>query len=563
MLASLASLLEDGSLGLPPERAAALIRQADDNGSLTVNDLVASGIIGEADLLTQLAEKLGLRYTELEADEIAEEAIRAVTPALTMRYGFMPVSVENGQLCIAVDDPFDVGRLDELGMVLHRRFAICLAARANIQKAVRRHFGVGAATVEGLIAQDKDLQVASDAGREDILDDQAYRDASVISLVNQLLIDAIKERATDIHVEPYEDELRVRYRIDGILHEASMPSRAVHLREAIVNRIKIMASLDIAEKRLPQDGRAQIKIGADEFDLRISVLPSAYGEAVNVRILTRTFLFGSLTDLGYTDQEAQQIGQLVRKPHGMVLVTGPTGSGKTTTLYTCLEQINRPERKILTIEDPVEYHMRGVTQMQVLPSIGFTFARGLRSMFRHDPDVMLVGEIRDSETAEITVRAALTGHLVFSTLHTNDAPGAIPRILDMGIEPYLLASSLEAVVAQRLVRTICPACKQEDNTPFDLAEHSPGSAPPDQQTVVYRGAGCESCRFAGYSGRTAIVSILMMTDRIRALALRRAGSDEIGQAAREEGMTTLAEAGWRKVWDGMTTPEEVWRVAKD
>jgi type II secretory ATPase GspE/PulE/Tfp pilus assembly ATPase PilB-like protein len=561
--APLESLLKDPSLDLPAEQAAALIEQGRAQGKLAIEEVIASGVVAEAALLQRAAAVLGLNYSELGAEAIAEEAVLAVPPAMATRYGVMPVSLDDGQLVLAVSDPFDVAKLDELSLVLRRRLKLVLATRANIQKAIRRHYGVGAATVDSLMASgDSFGQAGQDTVQADAGEAGVW-DASVGSLVSQILVDAIRERATDIHLEPYESQLRVRYRIDGMLVEAALPARVAPLHEAIVNRIKVMANLDIAEKRLPQDGRAQLKVGQDEYDLRISMLPTPYGETVNIRILTRNFVFGDLHDLGYSEAEGKQIEALTAKPHGLVLVTGPTGSGKTTTLYTCLERLNRPHLKILTIEDPVEYRIQGISQLQVNPAIDFTFARGLRSMFRHDPDVMLVGEIRDPETAEIAIRAALTGHLVFSTLHTNDAAGAIPRMLDMGIEPYLLASSIEGIVAQRLVRTICPHCRSEYSPGPDVLERvrKMGTDPSDVRFV--HGKGCKACRFQGYQGRTTIASILVMDSELRELVMQRANADSIAQAACRKGMSALAEAGWRKVVQGITTPEEVWRVAKD
>ncbi len=461
LLAPLESWILEPSLGLAPEQAASLIERSRAGQPPSIDDLLAAGGLTEPVLLQRLAAAMGLTYTELAAETIADDAVRAVAPALTTRYAVMPVGIEDGQLVLAVSDPFNVARLDEVCLVLRRRVKVVLATRANIQKAIRRHYGVGAATVDSLMASGDQNGQSARAETATVIGDTGVWDSSVGSLVDQVLVDAIRERATDLHIEPYENQLRVRYRIDGILTEAAIPSRVAALHEAIVNRIKVTANLDIAEKRLPQDGRAQLKIGPEEYDLRISLLPTPYGETVNIRILTRHFVFGNLQDLGYSADEARLIETFMGRPHGMILVTGPTGSGKTTTLYTCLERLNRPAIKILTIEDPIEYRIQGISQMQVNPTIDFTFARGLRSMFRHDPDVMLIGEIRDPETAEIAIRAALTGHLVFSTLHTNDAAGAIPRMLDMGIEPYLLASSLEGIIAQRLVRTICPACRSE------------------------------------------------------------------------------------------------------
>ncbi len=376
-----------------------------------------------------------------------------------------------------------------------------LATSEAIAQAMRRHYGVGAETIEQLVSRGEATQEEEAAG-QDLDDESAAKNASVIKLVDQVLKDAIQQRATDIHYEPFEEELRVRYRIDGVLREAGVPPAARHFRHAIVSRAKIMANLDVAERRLPQDGRAQVNVDCQTYDLRVSILPTPHGEALNFRILPRNRTLEDLGLLGFEGQEQGGLERLIEKPHGIILVTGPTGSGKTTTLYTVLKMLNRAETKILTIEDPIEYRMRGLVQMQANAEIGFTFGRALRSILRHDPDVILIGEIRDYESAEITIRTALTGHLVFSTLHTNDAPTAMGRLTDMGVEPFLIASSVEGVLAQRLVRLVCPACRQwyeaEEGVLRQLGPEAAGIA------QLARGSGCRECRFTGYLGRTCI-----------------------------------------------------------
>jgi general secretion pathway protein E len=394
------------------------------------------------------------------------------------------------------------------------------------------------------------------------MDEGKAREASVIKLVNQLLADAINSGATDIHIEPYESDLRVRYRIDGVLHDAGIPGTIRYFREGIASRIKIISGLDIAEKRLPQDGRAQVDVGNHTFDLRISVLPTRHGEAINIRILPQSVLISDLPSLGMAPGEVDRLRKLIQKPHGILLVTGPTGSGKTTTLYTCMNILRTTDTKILTIEDPVEYDMPGIVQMQVHPEIGFTFARALRSMLRHDPDIMLVGEIRDLETAETAIRTALTGHLVFSTLHTNDAASAVTRLLDMGIEPYLVASSVEAVLAQRLVRVICPNCKEFCTLDSEVATAVKSLAGLEELPTVYHGRGCAKCRFTGYRGRTIITELLVLSDVIRELTVARRHANEIDAQARKEGMTSLFLSGLEKVQQGITTYDEVLRATK-
>ena len=373
---------------------------------------------------------------------------------------------------------------------------------------------------------------------------------------------AVRERATDIHIEPFEDNLRVRYRIDGLLYDVPVPVAIHHFQSSIIVRMKIMAELDIAEKRLPQDGRIQIRIDNEDFDFRVSILPTAFGESVEIRILSRKQIFFTPSELGLDTQGLEMLNTMIKKPHGIILVTGPTGSGKTTTLYSCLNKINAMERKIITIEDPIEYKLHGITQIQVHPKINLSFANGLRSMLRHDPDIMMVGEIRDLETAELSIRTALTGHLVFSTLHTNDAPGAITRLLDMGIEPYLVASSLNCVIAQRLVRVICSACKESYKPHDELMDEFGIHRDRFEGKGLYKGTGCENCKFTGYMGRTAIFEILNINDMVKKMILDHKPSNMIKQKAIAKGMKTLRLSGWEKVVSGITTPEEVMRVTQ-
>jgi general secretion pathway protein E/type IV pilus assembly protein PilB len=376
-----------------------------------------------------------------------------------------------------------------------------------------------------------------------------------------VLRDAIELRASDIHLEPFEDELRIRYRIDGVLQEVPVPAQIKRFQPAIVSRVKILSHLNIAEKRLPQDGRIKIRIDDGEVDIRVSVIPMLHGEAVVLRLLRQNATLRGMEELGMDMREVKSFRRILGLPHGIVLVTGPTGSGKTSTLYTALNEINDAVRKIITIEDPIEYQLKGVNQIQVSEKAGLTFARGLRSILRHDPDVILVGEIRDQETAQIAVQSSLTGHLVFSTLHTNDAPGALTRLVDMGVEPYLVASSLEAVLAQRLVRVLCERCKEEDTSPATQTFKTQLGWPTDAR--IFRAAGCRECRQTGYFGRHAIFEWMDATNEIRTMVLKNCSADEIRVAARRAGMRALSEDGWRLVRLGVTTPEEVLRVTKD
>jgi type II secretory ATPase GspE/PulE/Tfp pilus assembly ATPase PilB-like protein len=556
-------LMEEGTLAISSEHLSAAAKEARASGRSLKQTLVDLGLAKEAPLLQGLAKVLGLPYADLASQEVDPAALAFVPAKVVEHYGVMPLKITNGQLRVAIDDPFNYDAVHELGLVLGKQVVSSLAPREDILKAIRKHYGLGAETIERLVDQDNDAVVESaHAADQDLALESQAQQASVVKLVNQILLDALRERATDVHMEPFEDELRVRYRVDGLLREAGVPAAARHFRSAIVSRIKIMANLDIAEKRLPQDGRAQVKLGDEQFDLRISVLPVAEGEGVNIRILPRTPIFSDLASLGLDAPDLVKLGSLLDQPHGIILATGPTGSGKTTTLYACLMRINKPHVKILTIEDPIEYRIRGIQQMQVAPEIGFTFSRALRSMLRHDPDVMLVGEIRDAETADIAIRTALTGHLVLSTLHTNDASGSATRLIDMGVEPYLISSSVLGMVAQRLVRTICPHCKAPAAVDPKLVrgfapEIDPGSV------QLFRGTGCERCRLSGYRGRTAIYEIIVMSDRIRELVQARSPAQEIKRAARQEGMRTLRQAGWEKVLAGLTTMDEVIRVSQD
>jgi len=563
--AALSLLAKMEGMGLSREQISAAQKEANTSGRTLKQVLVELGLVQEASFLKEMAARLGIRYAEVGPEDVDEQAVSLVPAKVVEHYGIMPLSVQDGQLEVAIDDPFADEMIDELFLVLGRRVVPVLCPAEAIVRAARTHYGVGAETIERLVAAESIEAAAegAEAREGDLAEASAGQQASVIKLVNQILLDAIKERATDIHLESYEDELRARYRIDGVLREAGLPQAARHFRPAVVSRIKIMANLDIAEKRLPHDGRASVRIANEHFDLRISILPVPEGEGVVIRILPRRPIFSDLGSLGFEDEDRAKIEKLLEQPHGVILLTGPTGSGKTTTLYACLTKLNRPGTKIITIEDPIEYRIRGVEQMQVSPQIGFTFARALRSMLRHDPDIMLVGEIRDRETASITIRSALTGHLVFSTLHTNDSAGAVPRLLDMGIEPYLISSSVIGMVAQRLVRSICPRCVEPCDADREVAGRL-GVFPDGGEDIrLYRGRGCEHCRLSGYYGRTAICETLPMTDRIRELTQARRPATEIRRCAREEGMRGLRAAGWEKVKHGVTTVTEVLRVTQE
>ena len=488
-----------------------------------------------------------------------QDVLKLVTPRLAVRYGVFPLRLDENILIVAMASPEAYDVIDDLRMVLGMPVKGERAEPAAIADAIREHYGIGADTLDSLAVQ-RDTEQTQDTTEAGI--DDLAAEASIVKFVNQLIVDAYNSRATDIHLEPFENRFRVRYRIDGILSDAHIPESIRHFRDSITSRIKIMANLDIAERRLPQDGRIRVRISGKDFDLRVSIIPIAHGESVNIRILQRSNVLMGLEAIGFDPTALSQFQALLKRPHGIMLLTGPTGSGKTTTLYACLSRINDSERKIITIEDPVEYQIEGICQMQAKPDIGFSFASGLRSMLRHDPDVMLVGEIRDFETAELAIRCALTGHLVFSTLHTNDAPGAMPRLLDIGIEPYLLASSVEAVIAQRLVRLVCPNCQRPDS-PKREALADLGLSPENGQLASFRrGAGCDACRGSGYYGRTAIYEFMTMNDPIRTLVMGRAPGSAIKQAAIQNGMMTLRKTGALKAAQGITTVDEILRVTQ-
>jgi len=524
------------------------------------------GLVSEDVLVPILADQLGIPHVRLRETVVESQALAKVPAKFANHYTLLPIRVINNTLEVAIADPFDVQTIDELRLLLDCDVRPVLAGPQEIREAIQRHYGLGASAVQQL------LDAGSRAGEptapvtEDL--SALVDEASIVSFVNQLILQAVKDRATDIHIEPYERFMRIRQRIDGVLHEVPIPQDLVKLHQAVISRVKVMAKLDIAERRLPQDGRIKVRLNNQEFDLRISVVPTNFGEGIVIRLLSQAMLY-SLEQLGLAQDQLQTLAQLIDRPHGIIFVTGPTGSGKTTTLYACLSKLNSTDRKILTIEDPIEYQLAGITQIQVHPKIGLSFAQGLRSMLRHDPDVMMVGEVRDPETAEITIRSALTGHLVFSTLHTNDASGGITRLLDMGVEPFLVSSSVLCFIAQRLVRVICREC-QEDMPASPALREQFGVR--DLPKTLKRGRGCPTCKGTGYRGRTAIYEFLVVDEPIQRLILQRASSHEIARAAQQHGpsapsggagragMRPLRQDGWLKIAQGITTPQEVLRV---
>jgi type II secretion system protein E len=511
----------------------------------------------EEDILRWLAQEYGLGFTSLDDVEPDRHILSLFPARILLKAELLPIRRVDGAVEIATSRLFATQGLDALKTLTGLTLKPVLATGEAIQREMKKRLGVGADTI-GTLDEEKAIQIVDENAEDNNLDAGEEDEASIIRFVNQVLKDAIDLRASDIHLEPFEDEFRIRYRIDGELQEIPVPPQLKQFQPAIVSRVKILSHLNIAEKRLPQDGRIKVRIDASDVDIRVSIIPMLHGEAVVMRLLRQNSTLRGLGEIGMGQRELDCFRRVLRMPHGIILVTGPTGSGKTSTLYTALNEINDAVRKIITIEDPVEYQLKGVNQIQVSEKAGLTFARGLRSILRHDPDVVLIGEIRDQETAQIAVQASLTGHLVFSTLHTNDAPGALTRLVDMGVEPYLVASSLEAVLAQRLVRLLCEHCKKADRSPTAEAFKAKLGIP--KEATLYHEVGCRECRNTGFFGRRAIFEWMDTDEEIRKLILNNASSDQIRDAARRGGMKTLAEDGWRIVGMGLTTVEEVLSV---
>jgi general secretion pathway protein E/type IV pilus assembly protein PilB len=546
-------------LGLLDERAVTDAARLIDQGEPFEKAVLSVDGLTEDRLLGVLAKEFGVELIDLDGVVPPRELLAKLPAHVLSRRKLLPIGEVNGRLRVATSTLCDSAGIDELRVVTGMEIEAVLASSEQIAKALGKHLGVGAATMQSLMQHGGISVVDDEEDSIDLADDA--EDASIIQFVNQVLVEAIDRRATDVHFEPFEEKLSVRYRVDGVLQEATLPADVRRFQAAIVSRLKILSHLDIAEKRLPQDGRIKLMVAGREVDVRVSVIPMLYGEAVVLRLLDRSSTLVGLKGLGMDGADLTNYNKILGLPHGIVLVTGPTGSGKTTTLYASLSQINDVERKIITIEDPIEYHLEGVNQIQVDTKTGMTFAKGLRAILRHDPDVVLIGEIRDRETADIAVQASLTGHLVFSTLHTNDAPGAITRLIDMGIEPFLVASSLEMVVAQRLVRLICDECREPITIQdADRIRVEYGSDLPD---ALYHGKGCSACGGTGYRGRKGIFELMPITDELRAHITENASSQVIRRTAIAQGMNSLRQDGWRLIQAGLTTVEEVLRVTKD
>jgi len=553
------ALVEQASL----EKAFELTKSRKDIG--LIDALLALDLVDEKRLLRTFGSIFGLEVKEeLDVDEIDIELLRAIPITFAKQSYVLPLKKEDSHVLVAISNPLNVTVLDDMRAILKMPVKPVLAQRQvifdSINKAYDRLTGMEATAGE-VFSDEEDLLGISreiEESTKDLLD--VTDEAPIIRLVNSILSQAVKERVSDIHIEPFERHLSVRFRKDGILREVLRPPK--RFQAAITSRIKIMGNLNIAEKRLPQDGRIRRVVAGKEIDVRLSTVPTTFGERLVLRILDRSSTLLDLTELGMADDHLKTMESLITRPHGIILVTGPTGSGKTTTLYAALQRINTPDKNILTIEDPVEYQIQGIGQMQVNPKIDFTFANGLRAILRQDPDVILIGEIRDRETAEIAIQASLTGHLVFSTLHTNDAASAFTRLIDMGVEPFLIASSLIAAVAQRLVRCVCPSCRQAYiPSPHELKVLRIDKIEPTD-TFYKTGPGCPTCLNTGYSGRNAIYEMLLVTDEIRELIMARANSNVIKKVSMERGMRTLRQDGVLKVRKGITTSEEVMRVTQ-
>jgi type II secretion system protein E len=520
--------------------------------------LIRLGFSKEDDVLKALSEQTRIPYVDVSTIEIDPSLGSPSSMKTIFQRKALPLDRSNGTMRVALSDPLDLEVLDDLRLLLKAKIMPVMGRPSEIDRLLKKHYGVAADEVHRMVnAAREDIQVIKDSATQ--ADEKALaEDAGLVKFVNQIFTEAVRDRASDIHVEPMEDELRIRYRIDGVLHKVPIPGEIKRFQAAIVSRLKIMSSLNIAEKRLPQDGRIMLNALGKQIDVRVSVIPNVWGEGVCLRLLDRANMSVSLEELGMPPKILEVFKGLITEPHGILLVTGPTGSGKTTTLYAALQKINNVEDKIITVEDPVEYQLPGIKQIQVNSKIGLTFGGGLRAILRHDPDIIMIGEIRDLETAEIAVQSALTGHLVFSTLHTNDAPTAVTRLVDMGLEPFLVASTVEGLMAQRLVRRICKHCKKE----IKAADSEVSSLLPPDVKVVWKGTGCDECRGTGYRGRQGVFELLVVDDEMREMILKREAANRLKKYAIDHGMRTLRDDGWDRVRLGVTTAEEVLRITK-
>ena len=513
----------------------------------------------EIEFLSAVGKSLGLETVDLERQQPNPDALTRLPASAVYQYNVLPFKTDGTSLTIVTSDPFDTSAADGLRLVAGCPIKTSLAPKEEVEKAVKKYYGVGADAIEKMI-EDGRYSVDEDIGAMTKIDvNEMGEEASIVKFVNQIIAEADRQGATDIHIEPQETELRIRYRIDGMLHKVDVPPQLNRLKSAIISRIKVMANLDIAEKRLPMDGRIGIRIAGQDIDIRVSTMPAAYGESISLRLLAKSGNFVKMDDLGFNERDYSVVSKIIHRPNGIFLVTGPTGSGKSTSLYSFLSEVNKIDVRIMTAEDPIEYHMAGINQVQMQSEIGMTFARALRAFLRQDPDIIMVGEIRDRETAEIAINASLTGHMVFSTLHTNDAAGAVPRLIDMGVEPFLIASAVAGVMGQRLCRRLCPQCKKE--VPLDMKYYSLDT-PPERNTV-FEPAGCDVCTRTGYKGRRALFEVLEVDEDIEGAIVRRENATQIRNISLSKGMKTLREDGWAKVFAGVTSVKEILRVTED
>jgi general secretion pathway protein E/type IV pilus assembly protein PilB len=531
------------------------------NGKRLDRQVIEMGLASEEQVLQALAAELGMRYIELADVTVDRNLLQRFPAREIFRHTLFPLSRRNGSVVVATSDPFDLEALDEVSSISGFRLEPVLARHDDISRLIKEQLGVGGDTITELVAQrtEEDVELLEGLGEADGELAEMAQAASVVKLVNELLIEALNQNSSDVHLEPHDGGLTIRYRVDGVLRVQPMSQEINYFQAAIVSRLKIMAKLNIAEKRLPQDGRIKLRIHGREIDVRVSIIPMMHGEGIVLRILDKSRMVFELKNVGFSEAMAKTFRELIDLPHGIILVTGPTGSGKTTTLYCALNEIKDPSIKIITVEDPVEYQTPGISQIQVHSKIGLTFAAGLRSILRHDPDVILIGEIRDGETANSAIQASLTGHVVFSTLHTNDAAGAFTRLVDMGVEPYLVASTVEGVLAQRLVRVLCPNCK----APFKPVDDDvPADFPRPLPERLYKAVGCRQCRDTGYKGRKGIFELLRTDEGVRQLCIERASAVQIHAYGLRNGLVTLRQDGWNKVLQGITTVDEVARITK-
>ena len=552
-------LLSSAGIYSPEALDRIMVQRAANPGMKLADAAVRFGGVREEEFLSAVARALGMEMVDLSRQNPSPDALQSLTAAAVNKFTVLPFRIEGNILTVVSSDPFDTVAADGIRLASGVVVKTALAPKEEVEKAVKKYYGVGAETIEQML-EDGRFYVEDNIGAMTKIDvNEMDEEASIVKFVNQIIAEADRQGATDIHIEPQETELRIRYRIDGMLHKVDVPHQLNRLKNAIISRIKVMASLDIAEKRLPMDGRIGMRIGGQDLDIRVSTMPAAYGESISLRLLAKSGSFVKMEDLGFNERDFAVVDKIIHRPNGIFLVTGPTGSGKSTSLYSFLSEVNKIDVRIMTAEDPIEYHMAGINQVQMQSEIGMTFARALRAFLRQDPDIIMVGEIRDKETAEIAINASLTGHMVFSTLHTNDAAGAFPRLIDMGVEPFLIASAVAGVMGQRLCRRLCPTCRKE--VPLDMKYYTL-DVPPAKNTV-FEPFGCDECTRTGYKGRRALFEVLDVDEDIESAIVRRENASVIRNISLSKGMKTLREDGWAKVFAGITSVKEVMRVTED